>query len=127
MAWESVILKIPGFKRSARLDKNSWVCPKCAGKEFTLPYRSDRQTQVTPKKSREDEKEFLVLICDRCGELVAFEGCMGDCAGYPKSRCEVCGRYYCVHCGISLDIETEEGLVELRYCNDHIPEWYQNR
>jgi len=84
--------------------------------------------QIIPdQKSVVDEMEFLVLICDRCGQIMAFEGCRGECASFPRSKCEVCGKYYCHHCGITLDIEVEGKQVKLRYCNDHIPEWYKNR
>src|SRR5512133_1794226 len=110
LAWETVILKIPGSKKlkRKRLHNNYWLCPKCEGKPLMIPYH-DRLTQVAaPKKTSEDEMEFLVLICDCCGQFIAFEGCSGNCASFPRSKCEICGKYYCHHCGITSDIDIEE-------------------
>ena len=127
MAWETVRLKVPQSKKLTKSNKHDWLCPKCEGKLFTIPYQTDAPAGDASKKSSKDEYEFLVLICDRCGKFLAFEGCTGDCATFPRSKCEVCGRFYCTHCGIREDIQVEDRLVELRYCNDHIPEWYKNR
>ncbi len=127
LAWETVILKVPESKKLERLHKNSWLCPNCEGKPFMIPYHT-RFTQVAAlKKTTEDEMEFLVLICDCCGHFMAFEGCSGNCASFPKSKCEICGKYYCNHCGITSDIDIDEKHVELRYCYDHVPDWYKNR
>jgi hypothetical protein len=127
LAWESVTLKVPGSKKTSKLNKLCWTCPKCERKFFTIPYKTKAPIGVSLKKFTEDEKEFLVLICDRCGQFMAFEGCVGECASLLKSKCEICGKYYCHLCGIVDDIDIDERHVELRYCNDHIPEWYKNR
>ena len=127
LAWETVLLKVPDSKKFSRLHKHYWLCHKCEGKLFTIPYHTNAPNGVTQKKSNQDEMEFLVLICDRCGQIMAFEGCTGDCASSRKSKCEICGKYYCNHCGITADIDVDEKRVELRYCNYHIPEWYKNR
>ena len=102
-------------------------CPKCDGRLFTIPYYTNADKQVTAKKFYDDEKEFLVLLCDRCGQFMVFEGFTGDCASFPRSKCEICGIYYCNRGGITVDIDVDDKRVELRYCNDHIPEWYKNR
>ena len=127
MAWQTIILKVPDSKKFSRTHNHYWLCPKCEGKLFTIPYQTNLPKKVSPKKSFEDEMEFLVLTCDRCVQIMAFEGCSGECASSRDSRCEVCSKYYCNHCGITEDIEVDEKHVELRYCNDHIPEWYKNR
>jgi hypothetical protein len=127
LGWETVILKVPESKKLNRLHKHYWLCPKCEGNLFMIPSPINAANGVSPKKISEDEMEFLILICDRCGKFIAFEGCTGECATFPKSRCEICGKYYCNHCGITSDIDDGETHVELRYCNDHIPEWYKNR
>jgi hypothetical protein len=127
LAWETVKLKVPESKKLSKSNKHYWLCPKCEGKLFTIPYPTGEPQAAASKQSVKDEHEFLVLICDRCGKFLAFEGCTGDCASFPRSKCEVCGKYYCNHCGIRDDIQVEDQLVELRYCNDHIPEWYKNR
>jgi hypothetical protein len=126
LAWETVTLKVPESNKFSKLHKQFRECPKCEGKLFTIPYQTDTSTP-TPKKSLEDEMEFLVLLCDRCGQIMAFEGCTGECASSRKSKCEVCGKFYCNHCGITEELDIEEKHVELRYCNDHVPEWYKNR
>ncbi len=127
MAWETVILKVPGSKKHNRLHKKPWLCPKCEGKPFAIPYHTGLNRVTVSEKISEDEREFLVLICDCCGQIMAFEGCSGNCASFPKSKCEICGKFYCVHCGITSDIDIDEKRVELRYCYDHVPEWYKNR
>ena len=127
MAWENVILMVPGTNKNHRSGKQNWLCPKCESKLFTIPYYTNQAQAVAQTKSNEDEMEFLVLLCDRCGQVMAFDGCSGECASNRKSRCEICGKYYCSRCGISADIDIDEKHVELRYCNDHIPEWYKNR
>jgi hypothetical protein len=126
MAWEAVMLKVAGTKKPSKLHKQSWICPKCDRTFFTIPVNS-KAKGATSKKSGEDEREFLVLICDRCGQFIAFEGCAGGCSSFSKSKCEVCGKYYCSRCGITEDIDIGEKHLELRYCYDHIPEWYKNR
>jgi hypothetical protein len=126
LAWDTVIFKIPDQKNLNKQHNSHWICPMCEGKALTIPYGALAKKAFI-KKYMADEKEFLVLICDRCGQLVAFEGCTGICASEPKSKCEVCGKYYCKHCGITVDFETDGGVTEMRYCNDHIPEWYKNR
>jgi hypothetical protein len=95
--------------------------------QFTIPYQVEGDKRDITTKLSDNEKEFLVLVCDRCGQFIAFEGCKGECSSLPRSKCEICGKYYCIHCGITVDIEVYEKHVELRYCNDHIPEWYKNR
>ncbi len=127
MAWETLVLKIPGTQKTAHGHKKVWTCPKCEGKQFAIPYQSSAPPKAAANILPVDEQEVLVLICDRCGQFIAFEGCTGDCSLSPRSKCEVCGKYYCDHCGIHEEFETEEGIVLLRYCNDHIPEWYKNR
>ena len=127
LAWEDVVFKISESNKHSRLHRRDWLCPKCEGKLFTIPYPTNTPQSVSVNKSDDDEMEFLVLICDRCGQIITFEGCSGECASLPRSRCEVCGKYYCSHCGITVDIEVDEKHVKLRYCNDHIPEWYKNR
>lgn len=109
------------------MHKHCGFSPKCEGKLFTIPYHTNLDKRVSFKKFFEGEMEFLVLICDRCGEFMAFEGCTGECASFPRSKCEICGKNYCNHCGISADIDVDEKPVEFRYCNDHVPEWYKNR
>jgi hypothetical protein len=127
MAWETVVLKVEGAKKLNRIHRQSWMCPKCERTFFTIPVNSKITKGATSKKSNEDEREFLVLICDRCGQFIAFEGCIGECSSFPKPKCEVCGKYYCGHCGIVEDIDMDDKHLELRYCYDHIPEWYKNR
>ena len=127
MAWETVVLKVPEAKNRRRIRNRYWLCPKCGGKVFTIPYSPEKSRDLASQKSTPDEKEYQVLICDRCGEIIAFDGCTGDCESALKSRCEICGKYYCSHCGITADLTVDGKLVELRYCNDHIPEWYKNR
>ncbi len=126
MAWENLIFRIPDQKNINKPHGNHWVCPKCDGKQYSIPYGAVARRPFF-KLHPQDEKDFIVLICDRCGNLIAFEGCQGACASESKSKCEVCGKYYCKHCGISVDFETDGGVTEMRYCNDHIPEWYRNR
>lgn len=127
MGWEAIVLKVPQAKQRGRLPKNNWLCPRCAGKPFLIPSPADLTPAAAPQSAVRDEREFLVLTCDRCGQFMAFEGCSGNCAASPRSKCEICGKYYCPHCGITADIDLEERRVELRYCNDHVPEWYKNR
>ena len=127
MAWETVVLKVPESKKLSKTHHHDWLCPRCEGSLFMIPSPINSLKGVSTKKKSADEMEFLILICDRCGKFIAFEGCSGDCATYPKSRCEICGRYYCTHCGITSNIDGGETHIELRYCNDHIPEWYRNR
>jgi predicted nucleic-acid-binding Zn-ribbon protein len=127
LAWETVILKVPGSKKLSRPHKHNWLCPKCEGKNFTIPYHTYQAKGAASKKFFEDELEFHVLICDRCAQFMVFEGCTAECASFPKSKCEICGKNYCTHCGITADFDFEGKHVELRYCNDHIPEWYKNR
>lgn len=127
MAWQTLNLKISGPIKDIRQNRNHWICPKCEGKELRISYHSCLTPKPTSKKPLEEEKEYLVLICDRCGDLIAFEGCTGECDENPKSKCEVCGKYFCCHCGITHDFNADNGVVELHYCQDHVPEWYQNR
>jgi hypothetical protein len=128
MALETVILKVPELHPHTFLHRHDWLCPKCEGHLSAVPSHTPTfQNGPSEKKSIEIEMEFQVLMCDRCGQIMAFVSCTGECATYPKSICEVCGKYYCRHCGITLDFDVEGRHVELRYCNDHIPEWYKNR
>ena len=127
MGWETVILKAPASQKFNKLHNHSWLCPKCEGNEFTIPFHVNASKGGALKAISDAEREFRVLVCDRCGQFIAFDGCKGECASTPLSKCEVCGKYYCIHCGINEDIEVNEKQVELRYCNDHIPEWYKNR
>jgi hypothetical protein len=127
MTWETVILNVPGSKKLTRSHKHNRLCPKCEGKLFMIPYHFTGPKGVVSKKIFEDEMEYHVLICDRCGQLMVFEGCTGACASFPKSKCEICGKYYCSQCGIIADIDVDDKHIELRFCNDHVPDWYQNR
>ena len=116
MAWETVFLKVPVLAHSAFGHKHNLACPKCEGK-----LHSDSGEEP------EDELALLVLCCDRCNRQIAFDGCSGECAEMARPQCEECGKYYCTHCGIVEDFEEYGKLVTLRFCNDHIPEWYRNR
>ncbi len=127
MAWETVVLKVPGAKKPNKIHQRHWLCPKCDGKPYTISYHSDTLKGITSNKSLEDEMEYLVLICDCCGDYIAFDGCTGECSRTHKTNCEICGKYYCKRCGMSADIDVDEKHIELRYCCDHIPEWYKNR
>ncbi len=127
MAWETVVLKVADLNKLSRTHRHDWLCPKCERQFFTIPYKTQKAAGAPSQDSLEDEKEFRVLICDRCGQFIAFEGCTGECATSRKPKCEICGRYYCQRCGIMDDMDVDGKKVELRYCNDHIPEWYKNR
>ena len=127
MAWETVVLKVQESRKHSRLRDHDWLCPKCDGKVFTIPYPTKSLQAVISQNTTSDEKVYQVLFCDRCGQIMAFEGCTGECASALKSECEICGKYYCHNCGITVDIDVDGKPVELRYCNDHIPEWYKNR
>ena len=125
MAWETLIIKTVDIQDN-QTHKNYWLCPMCKGKTFAISYHPNHLIQ-NPRKNTSDENTFRVLICDRCGQIIAFDGCKGTCACTPRSKCESCGKYYCRHCGVTDDFEIDGVVAELRYCNEHIPEWYKNR
>ena len=128
MAWETIILKVQESRNLGPLHHKQYrLCPRCEGKLFTIPFVTDPTKGIDLKKFAQDIMEFQVLTCDRCGQFLAFEGCTGECASVPRSKCEVCGKFYCSHCGISIDTGPDQKHVALHYCNDHVPEWYKNR
>lgn len=127
MAWETIPLKTPETKKSLGRKNAHWKCPKCEGKPYTIPYRYGVSKEGTLIKFLDDVADFRVLVCDRCGECIAFDGCSGECSHCPECKCETCGKYYCCHCGVTIKIHAEDGIIELHYCNDDVPEWYLNR
>ena len=127
MAWETIILQVQETKKLDSHHRHYSLCPRCEGKLFAIPFHTTLPSDATYTKYYTGEREFNVLTCDRCGQFLAFEGCTGDCATSPKSKCEVCGKYYCGHCGITAEIGEHSEHIELHFCNDHIPDWYRNR
>jgi hypothetical protein len=128
MAWETVILKVPGSKNPGGAHKQHTPCPKCAGKlYYTIPSPGESSAQLSLKQDSEVDLEFHVLVCDRCGQVIAFENCAGDCTSSCWSTCEICGKDFCKRCGISIDPGPDHRHVELHYCYDDLPEWYANR